>query len=362
MFGRLRRPGKHDPDNTLAASTDSARPAEPAGLDDEAAHLEALASELQRLGAEAPAIDQQRVWLRVQAAMRVEPQRRSRVPRFAAPGVLVAAPRLAVAGALAIALLLGAVLGSLLLQPRESVSAAVLEMQRAAQAAEVGATGGGPLSADDSAALEERALSLLRLASRPGVLADLGPTESELAYQRLVDARSALAAVVGENPGDTRALAALAAISGLFAPPLSGGPPQASTPLASATSSATASAAATATSPATATATATGQRSDATRTPEAKADGSNGQGASPAAVPSASAATAASAASSAQRACAHVYDSASLGACRTTSATALAACAQERGADGCHSTIEAAVGAAQLRVQRVGDDCQRLPS
>src|SRR6188768_501234 len=117
MFGRRRRPGARTTNITLVASAESAGHLEPVDPGREAAELEALASELHRLGAGAPAIDQRRVWLRVQAAMRLEPQRRSRVPRVAPLGSLLsAAPRVAVAGALAVALLLGALLGSLLLQ------------------------------------------------------------------------------------------------------------------------------------------------------------------------------------------------------------------------------------------------------
>src|SRR5687767_190559 len=168
MFGRLRRPWDRRLERALAASEGSPRPVDDSGLYGEESQLEALASELQRLGAETPHVDEQRVWLRVQAAMRAEPQRGSRVPRFALPGtLLVAAPRLVFAGVLAVALLIGALAGSLLLQSRPSASAAFLsEMQRMAQASEVAATRGS-VSASDSAALEGRALVLLQLASRP---------------------------------------------------------------------------------------------------------------------------------------------------------------------------------------------------
>ena len=375
MFGRLRRPGERGLKRTTEGGAGSLRSMDEAARYRGPAQLEALANELQRLGAEAPAIDEQRVWLRVQAGMRAEPQRRSGMPRFALPGtLLVAAPRLAFAGALAIALLLGALVGTLLLQSRASVSAAFLdEMQRMAQASEVAATR-GPLSADDSAALEERALGLLQLASRPEVLADLGPTEAELAHQRLLEARSALAGVVGENPGDTRALAALAAISGFLAPALNGSPPSASTPVDNAGSTATAAATSTAIAHLTPTASATANAAltataeptaparseNATRTPEGKVDGSQNRE-SPSAAPSADS-TAASAVSTAQRACAQAYDLASLAWCTTASATAVAACTQARSGNGCQAGAEAAVNAAQQRVQRVGDDCQRLPS
>jgi hypothetical protein len=65
--------------------------------------------------------------------------------------------------------------------------------------------------------------------------------------------------------------------------------------------------------------------------------------------------------SAAQIACARVYDSSSLSVCTNAASLASAACAQVRGANGCQTAIEAAIGSAQQRVQRVGEDCQRLP-
>lgn len=335
--------------------------------DPETERLTSLARMLGRLRASSPEIDQRRVWRRVQAGMLAQPQRTSRWPRFTLPRpamFLAAVPRPLLAGSVAIALLLGAALTAVLLQPQESASAAFLDEIEGMAQASGAAADRGTVSAEESVALEQRALGLLELASAPQVLGRLRPTEAELAHQRLMEARSALAAVVGDNPGDARALAALAAISGLLDGPASvdatrGAPPAEieEPPAASPSVDDLATPAIEGTSAPTAVATTRqGRSDDSSRTPEA--NDSRGPGSAPAAAP----ATAGAAVSAAQIGCARVYDASSLSICANAASTALAACAQAHGADGCQKAIETALSTAQQRVQRVGEDCQRLPS
>jgi hypothetical protein len=268
------------------------------------------------------------------------------------------------AGALALGLLVMAALASMSLQPRQGGSSAFLQRVEAMADVSAAAANRGVVTAKESVELEQRALGLLELASEPDVLSGLGATEAERAHQRLIDARSALAAVVGENPSDTRALAALAAISGLL-----DGTPPASTAGGSAAphieaSPATQLETSTPEVPGIA-ATATVATAVVTPRPEATSGADNSRGSS--AVPAAAstpdgAATAGAAVSDARPACARVYDAASLSDCADAVSTASAACAVAHGADGCQTALEAALGGAQQRVQRVGEDCQRLPN
>jgi hypothetical protein len=333
--------------------------------DSEAGQLADLARRLERLGTSVPGIDERRVWLRVRAGMLAQPQQRT--PRgFAGVAALFAlTPRPVLAGALAVVLLAVASMSSLLLQPRESASAAFLdEVQQMLQASGEAADRGA-ITDEESSALQERALGLLERASRPQVISGLQATEAELARGRLEQARSALAAVVSEHPGNTRALAALAAISGLLDPPQTIDAARGSTPDATATATVVATAAAvevTSTPVATPTVagnqnpgTSQGRGPEATRTPEPEDRGRN---ATPTATPSPAGALV----SMAQVACARVYDLGSLSECTAKASAASAACAATRGANGCERAIEVAVGTAQQRVQRVGEDCQRLPS
>jgi hypothetical protein len=57
-----------------------------------------------------------------------------------------------------------------------------------------------------------------------------------------------------------------------------------------------------------------------------------------------------------------VFDAASLNACASAAASAAVTCAEARGGIGCQAALDAAVANAQQRVQRVGEDCQRLPT
>jgi hypothetical protein len=319
-------------------------------LHPEAADLARLARDLRRL--DSSPIDERRVWLRVRAGMLAEPQARpGRLPGIAA--VLAFGTRPALATAVAVVLLAVAVAGSVLLQPQQSASAAFLERVQQIVDASGAAAGRGALTEGESSALESQALGLLEQASRGEVLSTLRSTEAQLALQRIQEARSALAVVLANNPGDARALAALAAVSGLLSTPESAAaapgaavappgdtsqpPASASTPEATAAVSKT-------------------PQAEATRTPEPE-DGRS-RGAAPASTPSATAVALAAV----QSTCARVFDAASLGACAAQASLAAATCAEARGGAGCQAALEAAVANAERRVQRVGEDCQRLPT
>lgn len=344
--------------------------------------LASLAGEVRRFGRSVPTIDEHRVWLNVRAGMLAQPQRRPLGfwgTLGAALGSFAGGPRLVMAGTAAL-VVIGVLASAWVLQPSGSASAAFLHrVDEIAVVSAAAAERSAALSAEDRDAIEKEAFALLELASRPGVLRGLRSNEANAVRDRLIDAREALASILAEDPREARAIAALAAISGLLdsADDAAAGreaqetptatatptpPPETGTPSPVPTGAATvapASATATGTSTATGTASPT-----STQTPKATATATATPPTptrTPTASPTPTATPSGASLAAVQAACARVVDRASLAKCAEAGAVAQRACPSEGGRS-CRNAIEELVDSAEHRLERLRADCSELPS
>lgn len=345
----------------------------------EVAELAALAGDLRRLGRSLPQIDEQHVWLQIRAGMLAEPQRpRSRWSALRGViGWMPTAPSMALAS-VAVLLISSAAIAAWVLQPSGSASAAFAQRVDDIAIASAAVAARPQISDEDRAAIEKEAFALLELASRPGVLRGLRSNDANAVRDRLVEARSALASVLADHPGEARSIAALAAISGLLDPardiPGERSLPETPTPTPAATEVSTPTPVVTATptsSPAptvSATATAAATKAPATASPTAtptrtpSPTSTSTPKATPSATPSPTPVATASAAAlaSLQSACARVVDRATLARCAEAGDAAARSCPPE--SRGCVRSFEEIVNAAEGRVDRIREGCRELPN
>ncbi len=384
MSERSRRDRERELDAALAGFGSAGESDDPdrAEID----RLASLAGELRRFGRSVPTIDENMVWLQIRAGMLAEPQRRpaglwGRL--WAAFGWIPATPRLVLASTV-LAVALGVALSAWALQPSGSASAAFLHRVDEIAVASAAAAERIEVSPEERAAIEREAFALLTLASRPGVLSGLRSTDANAVRDRLIEARGALASILAEDPKEARAIAALAAISGLLEPggDVPGGleatAPSTPTPTVEATAtpsptpsavtSATPQATATATATAMATATATPTAAKSTSTPTASPTPPRATAtvSTPTSTPTATSTKTPTpeptvAIAGVQSSCARVVDQSSLAKCAEAGAAAARTCTGD-GARACRRSIEEIVDTAEHRLDRVREGCRELPS